>query len=63
MGKHEEVTMGPEERLRQAARIFAAGAIRAALRVERALPRHDQRLEEPCEQTPTGVLQQAKKVA
>jgi hypothetical protein len=31
MRKHEEVTIRPEERLQRAARIFAMGAIRAAL--------------------------------
>lgn len=45
MGKHEEVTMGQEERLRQAARIFAAGAIRAAMRQQTPLAGKDARRE------------------
>ena len=36
MEKHEAVRPGPEERLQRAARIFAMGAIRAAMKKQAA---------------------------
>jgi hypothetical protein len=64
MGKHEEVvTTRPEDRLRQAARIFAAGAIRAALREQVSLASPEAGREVPRDGAPTGMPQEIRKAA
>ncbi len=63
MGEHGKVTSTPEDRWRQAARIFAAGAIRAALRAEGALPSKGARSTRPPEGTPSKVPQEFRKAA
>ena len=63
MGEHEKVTPTLEDRWRRAARIFAAGAIRAALRAEGALPSQDARATGSPEGTPSKVLEELRKAA
>ena len=63
MGRHKEVAMGPADRLRQAARIFAAGAIRAALREQASLPGHRTRQVGPDDGTPTRELPETRRAA
>jgi len=55
--------MGPADRLRQAARIFAAGAIRAALREQASLPGHRTRQVGPDDGTPTRELPETRRAA
>jgi len=63
MGEHEKVTSTLEDRWRRAARIFASGAIRAALRAEGALPSQDARATRPPEGTPGRMPQELRKAA
>ena len=63
MATHEKLTTQPADRWRQAARLFASGAIRAALRLEAPWPSPALEFQATPEETPAEGRPKVRKAA